>query len=114
MIVTEEEAKTKRCQEAFGAAPHLNPTGETIYRKIEEDKKIIYKGADYISTANAPSYCLGSGCMAWIPVERVFYSSRDVQPGPQWEKVTHDKPEIGAKWFWQSKRGRCGKVGVHE
>jgi hypothetical protein len=38
MIVTEEEAKTKRCPEVFG---HMIPT------------------------ASVPSQCVGSSCMAW-------------------------------------------------
>jgi hypothetical protein len=52
MILTEEEAKTKRCQESFG--PPLSPDGTAILA-----------AAMYQSTTTSPSHCIGSACMAW-------------------------------------------------
>lgn len=55
MTVTEEEAKTKRCQESFAAASHISPNGMTIS---------VSAGMS-MPAATAPSYCIGSSCMAW-------------------------------------------------
>lgn len=74
MIVTEQEAKTKQCQERFGptmpvASPqlsteHANPYGHSL--------------AGW-PTSMAPQTCLGSGCMAW----RWHQPARD----EQWKRV---------------------------
>lgn len=55
MIVTEEEAKTKRCQESFG-------DGWTT-----PDGRIATLGAasQCVSVVASPSFCIGSACMAW-------------------------------------------------
>lgn len=54
MIVTEEEAFTKRCQEGFG------PSSD----KREDPDNGLW---------TQPSNCLGSGCMAW----NWLYGNRD-------------------------------------
>lgn len=52
MIITEEEAKTKRCQETFG--PPIQSVGSGFF------------------TASPPiSNCIGSACMAWRYYEAV-------------------------------------------
>lgn len=59
MIVTEEEAKTKRCQESFGDR-NVSSAG------------YAYPGGPYAGQAGAtvaihtsPTMCIGSNCMAW-------------------------------------------------
>lgn len=56
MIVTEEEAKTKRCQESYAACSQVTPEGHTF--------AMAFSGGAY-ATATAPSMCIGSRCMAW-------------------------------------------------
>ena len=53
MIVTEEEAKTKRCQEGFG--PPLSDTPMLFS---------MSSGACWASPSS-PINCIGSACMAW-------------------------------------------------
>ena len=55
MIVTEEEAKTKRCQESYPACREVSPEGHHISAST---------GGGY-ATQTAPSFCIGSACMAW-------------------------------------------------
>lgn len=60
MILTEEEAKTKRCQESFGDS-NVSPYGH------------MYAGAAppyspqvaAVAISTSPSMCIGSACMAW-------------------------------------------------
>lgn len=56
MIVTEEEAKTKRCQESFGDT-NVSPSGAAYAAHIS------YGASTAVQTS--PSYCIGSECMAW-------------------------------------------------
>jgi hypothetical protein len=53
MILTEEEAKTKRCQESFGSQPNA-PFG-SMHMAVT---------ASYAQPMS-PTHCLGSACMAW-------------------------------------------------
>jgi hypothetical protein len=55
MILTEEEAKTKRCQESYGP-PLLSTDGAVVG---------IYMGSLSAPVQSTPAYCIGSGCMAW-------------------------------------------------
>ncbi len=57
MILTEEEAKTKRCQESFG--DRFTTKDGTMMAVAGT----IYRGADPVVTS--PSFCIGSACMAW-------------------------------------------------
>ena len=85
--LTEEEAKTKRCQEGFGAplnhVPALYPTGE---RSAETD----------LAVHVAPVHCIGSACMAWRwnGDSPEFFGS-----GPE-DNLNSD-----------ARRGYCGKAG---
>lgn len=55
MIVTEKEAKTKRCQESFG-------DGWTV----PDGRLATPVSSSGVTAAIAsPSFCIGSGCMAW-------------------------------------------------
>jgi hypothetical protein len=56
MIVTEEEAKTKRCQEGFGPPLHQPRHPDSVVGKVVEPGAIM---------VTAPIYCIGSACMAW-------------------------------------------------
>ena len=56
MTLTEDEAKTKRCQESFGDT-NVSPTGHAY------SAHIAYGGSALVQTS--PSYCIGSACMAW-------------------------------------------------
>lgn len=60
MIVTEAEAKTKRCQEAYPAAHGLSQGGyiEAV------DASVTRHGVGY-ARQTAPAHCIGSECMAW-------------------------------------------------
>lgn len=53
MIVTEADAKTKRCQESFG--PPLSGDGSTL---------TLHTGGVAAMTTS-PSHCIGTACMAW-------------------------------------------------
>ena len=59
MIVTEEEAKTKRCQESFGDT-NVTADGHVYAAHIS------YGASAVIQTS--PSMCIGSACMAfrWV------------------------------------------------
>lgn len=52
MILTEEEAKTKRCQESYG--PPLSSNGMSM----------VSAGVS-IAVQTSPTHCIGSACMAW-------------------------------------------------
>jgi len=56
MTLTEDEAKSKRCQESFGDT-HVSPGGQTFAATGAI-------GGAYAQTTS-PSYCIGSACMAW-------------------------------------------------
>ncbi len=56
MIVTEEEAKTKRCQEGFGPPLHQPKHPDSVIGKIVGPGEVI---------VTAPIHCIGSACMAW-------------------------------------------------
>lgn len=67
MIVTEEEAKTKRCQEGFAAATGISANGVPVMQP-ESPGPISYHGdAGYygVSRGGAPMNCIGSACMSW-------------------------------------------------
>jgi hypothetical protein len=73
MIVTEEEAKTKRCQEAFPAAYGLSEggiqSGPIATHSVPGVSMSSIGGAAYAVYSEphggAPMHCLGSACMAW-------------------------------------------------
>jgi hypothetical protein len=64
MIVTEEEAKTKRCQESFGANNNVSDDGSSLYVPMPPAEAGVNK-ADFIHIPCAPKFCIGSQCMAW-------------------------------------------------
>lgn len=56
MIVSEEEAKTKRCQQSFGD------------RRTSLDARTVAMASPYGSSyevPTSPTHCIGSACMAW-------------------------------------------------
>jgi hypothetical protein len=107
MIVTEEEAKTKRCQESFGAS---------FVRMRNVDTSQV----DYILP---PINCLGSACMAWrwrteAEVARLEYECTKGPPPlkgkpEEWTFVEGD--EKGASYSRplpaKPGTGYCGKAG---
>lgn len=82
MILTEEEAKTKRCQESFGDR-HTTKDGMITSRSI-------LSGTDPVVTS--PSFCITSACMAW-----------------RWAHLQQVEGEVYA--LGSPPRGFCGKAG---
>jgi hypothetical protein len=72
MIVTEELAKTKRCQESY-AATSVSPTGHMVTISANSTGLI----------ATAPSMCIGSACMAWRFLTRLDESATAARPAGQ-------------------------------
>lgn len=96
MILTEEEARTKRCQEGYAASPgaSLNPSTDYVHQSFAmpsmSHSSIGSSTAVTATTAapmTAPIFCLGSACMAW-----------------RWFDNTDDKAI-------KEPRGYCGKAG---
>ena len=56
MIVTEDEAKTKRCQEGFGPPLVDAMHGNVVMHAMP---------GGVIAAASSPIHCIGSACMAW-------------------------------------------------
>lgn len=75
MILTEEEASTKRCQEGYAASPGAAREPVTEYGTVTQAVPVMSSvgsmggfGATMATTAEpktAPIFCLGSQCMAW-------------------------------------------------
>ena len=79
MIVTEEEAKTKRCQEGYAAAYGLSEDGKQappIATHVASGA-IGSMGSAYAVYSQphggAPMHCLGSACMAWREAGDIEY-----------------------------------------
>lgn len=94
MTLTEEEAKTKRCQESFGDHS-VSPYGYSF--SVPEPMHSV--GVSMVATTS-PSMCIGSGCMAW-----------------RWERILNPDLVEGntvradvATWI-DSDKGYCGKAG---
>lgn len=92
MILTEQEAKTKRCQESYAAGAGAHADGKPILRPVPENMKDLYDGADHTITNYAPVNCIGSGCMAW-----------------RWHEIGRD-PQTG-RVLVVGNTGYCGKAG---
>jgi hypothetical protein len=93
MIVTEEEAKTKRCQESYPAASGLSPDGAVYASGWHHPPPPAPAGATGTAVHTAPINCIGSACMAW-----------------RWQKLPDwalDKEGLPIK----PSRGFCGKAG---
>ena len=60
MNLTEEEAKTKRCQESFG--DRNVTTGGYV---ISSHSSTIYSEVSSMAIATSPMMCIASVCMAW-------------------------------------------------
>lgn len=90
MLLTEEKAKTKRCQESFAAATAISPDGAAYSTSWQYPPPLGGNGQQAVYTA--PFRCIASDCMAW-----------------RWgEWKAHDE--------WGTPRGRptkgyCGKAG---
>lgn len=70
MLTTEDEAKTKRCQESFPASQGLSIDGAITHTSSPALPAgyPLTSGGGYgvtMATASAPLMCLGSACMAW-------------------------------------------------
>lgn len=63
MILTEDEAKTKRCQESFPAAEGLS-LGGTAEAGLFPPSVSFGSSGGYVKQT-APLMCIGSACMAW-------------------------------------------------
>lgn len=97
MILTEEEAKTRRCQESFGPLFMTPEGGEHHIPRYATSATAAPSGlmanvaspgfGHNMPTIASPGYCIGSKCMAW---------RWRVTEGAAWD----DKPV-----------GYCGKAG---
>ena len=69
MIVTVEEAKTKRCQEGYAASngTTTNPDATLTFSKpfATMSASSVYASAQADQGPTAPFFCLGPACMAW-------------------------------------------------
>jgi hypothetical protein len=63
MFTTEKEANTKRCQESFAACEGLTVEGHT--QAAHAVVSPIAGAGNSYARHTAPSFCIGSGCMAW-------------------------------------------------
>lgn len=99
MILTEAEAKTKRCQEGFGPLFMTREGGDVHIPRPQLAVMGLTAGANAMSVAEpghghnmptiaSPGYCIGSKCMAW-----------------RW-RLSEDDAWTGEP------RGYCGKAGV--
>jgi hypothetical protein len=65
MILTEDEAKTKRCQESYAASDGVT-AGAPMATSVPQS---IYGASGgtciAVQTATAPMFCIGASCMAW-------------------------------------------------
>jgi hypothetical protein len=97
VIVTEEEAKTKRCQESFPAAEGLTTGGYT--ESVPFPPNVVsYNAAGSYARQTAPSMCIGSACMAW-----------------RWDRYYDDDGEERiVTGQGQKPCGYCGKAGSTE
>lgn len=85
MIVTEDEAKTKRCQESYAAATGVSSGGYAYPGPVPP---ISMHSVAYQTVQTAPTMCIGSACMAW-----------------RWlRQEDHDMPP-------NVRSGYCGKAG---
>ena len=77
MTLTEEEAKTKRCQESFGQF-YVTPAGGDVYGPTHMAAMAypsqsfaggamwaVTSGGPQLPTVASPSHCIGGKCMAW-------------------------------------------------
>jgi hypothetical protein len=104
MIVTEEEAKTKRCQESFGDH-YLTADGNSVI-------SVSMNFGAAVALQASPSYCIGSACMAWRWKRGSLY--RPVDPAdqlPQTHANFHTFEEIEEKGDYSTTHGYCGKAG---
>lgn len=104
MLLTEEEARTRRCQEGFG--PPLSANGTPMMTAAT---------AVYTAIQTAPQNCIASGCMAWRWVEPVYVectTPHSVDPGGDWRQI-EAKPGEYQRWrrLKTPGGGYCGKAG---
>lgn len=62
MLLTEDEAKTKRCQETFAALDAFTTNGALV---PVASTVTVTTGAYGHAIPTAPTHCIGSACMAW-------------------------------------------------
>ncbi|MET4187579.1 hypothetical protein ABIB86_000472 [Bradyrhizobium sp. JR1.7] len=101
MIVTEEEAKTKRCQESFAAATGLSADGHAYATSWHSLPPYASGGAGH-AVYTAPQMCIGSACMAWRWGKVInVYKPCDPETNNAASFTVHE--ELG---------GYCGKGGI--
>lgn len=103
MIVTEQEAKTKRCQEGYAASPGaaLNPSTDYVHQSFVVPSLSVPSshGASFGATATtaapitAPIFCLGGACMAWT-----------------WSRIWDDGEFVQERTLDGTPLGYCGKA----
>jgi hypothetical protein len=96
VLLTEDEAKTKRCQESFGDT-NVTPTGHMMNVPVFASPSA---GAAGVALTTSPSMCIGSACMAWR-----HWGIR-TNNGDLRETVPHVRPSS-----FEEQIGYCGKAG---
>ena len=92
MILPEEDAKTKRCQESFPAATGLS-VGGAAFPTTWQPLPPNCGGAGY-AVHTAPLMCIGSACMAW-----------------RWHQEPPTISDNSHSMAFSVARGFCGKAG---
>lgn len=122
MIATEEEAKTKRCQESFPAADALSPHGATeavpLPMQTVSYPYGAYGGGYSVGEAvgyarhTAPTHCIGSACMAWRWKRGDLYKSVDERDKLPKDHANYaDFHLLEGAGDYSTTHGYCGKAG---
>jgi hypothetical protein len=127
MLLSEDEAKTKRCPEGFAAAKGISVDGIPVMQPESAGPAHPHGAAGYyaVSHGGAPMNCIGSECMAWRWSELQPYEyGKDLAEGmnpadPGWEAygehtvIERTGPVKYIRWRrpLPGRKGFCGKAG---
>jgi hypothetical protein len=115
MIVTEEEARTKRCQEGYAASDGVTD-GDSVYRQTIQTMPAPLTSfsagsavaATVVTLATAPMHCIGPACMAW----RRRWRIAKADGSPQNDMIFSAEPKGLIDGLVSQAVGYCGKAGA--